>query len=85
MAEDLTRAGYKVYDALEVSEVLHLCEHKDTVTDCGGFLDAAPASGFEATCWMCRTFSVLKRFGVCFVGTDCTPARYSRSRGFGSL
>ena len=29
MTDDLIRAGYNVYEALEVSEVLHLCEHKD--------------------------------------------------------
>jgi hypothetical protein len=28
MAEDLLRAGYNVYEALEVSEVLHLCEYR---------------------------------------------------------
>jgi hypothetical protein len=28
MAEDLTVAGFIVYEALEVSEVLHLCEHR---------------------------------------------------------
>jgi hypothetical protein len=27
MASDLTMAGYKVWEALSVSEVLYLCEH----------------------------------------------------------
>jgi hypothetical protein len=28
MADDLIRAGYNVYEALDVSEVLHLCEYR---------------------------------------------------------
>jgi hypothetical protein len=28
MAEDLALAGYIIYEALEVSEVLHLCEYR---------------------------------------------------------
>jgi len=28
-ADDLLRAGYRVWEALAVSEVLHLCEHED--------------------------------------------------------
>ena len=27
MATDLEQAGYRVFEALDVSEVLHLCEH----------------------------------------------------------
>jgi len=27
MAKDLEQAGYQVFEALDVSEVLHLCEH----------------------------------------------------------
>ena len=29
LAEDLERAGYTVYEAFEVSEVLHLCEYQN--------------------------------------------------------
>lgn len=28
-AEELSAAGYKVWEALSVSEVLHLCEHQE--------------------------------------------------------
>ena len=28
LADDLGLAGYRVFEALEVSEVLHLCEHE---------------------------------------------------------
>jgi hypothetical protein len=28
LADDLIRAGYNVYEALDVSEVLHLCEYR---------------------------------------------------------
>lgn len=29
LAGDLNRAGYRVFEALAVSEVLHLCEHQE--------------------------------------------------------
>ena len=29
LADDLNRAGYRVFEALAVSEVLHLCEHQE--------------------------------------------------------
>jgi hypothetical protein len=31
-ADDLLRAGYRVWEALAVSEVLHLCEHENVDT-----------------------------------------------------
>jgi len=38
LASDLIMAGYQVYDALAVSEVLYLCEHHkiDAVVIAGG-------------------------------------------------